>query len=127
MKMKVAFDIDGTVDSDPAVFQSLLMALKAAGHQVIILTGVSSETVSPSDVESKKQYLNSIGLGKCYNQIVCFGDPPHQAKAQWIKKNKVDLFVDNSAANAQLAADHCLVLVPWNTLIDGKIKNVKKV
>lgn len=116
--MKVAFDIDGTVDADPSVFQSLMMALKSSGNQVIILTGCSSPTPTAADKKAKAEYLESLGLGDAYNQLVVFGDPPHKSKAKWCKKNKVDLLVDNSVQNAKLASKYCLVLVPWNTLID---------
>ena len=114
----VAIDIDGSADSDPPVFQSLMAALMAAGHQVVILTGCSSPTPTKQDKEKKAAYLQSIGLGKCYNQLVVFGDPPHKAKAKWCKKNNVDLLIDNSVQNAKLASKYCLVFVPWNTLQD---------
>ena len=116
--MKVAFDIDGTVDADPAVFQSLMAALKASGNQVVILTGCSSPTPTAQDRQKKVQYLNSLGVGKDYDQLVVFGDPPHKQMAKWCKKNKVDLLIDNSVQNAKLASKYCLVFVPWNNITD---------
>lgn len=116
--MMVALDIDGTVDSDPTVMQSLMAALMAAGHQVVILTGCSSPTPTKQDKEKKAQYLQSIGMGKVYDKLVVFGNPPHKAKAKWCKKHHVDLLIDNSIQNAKLASKYCLVLVPWNTLQD---------
>ncbi len=36
--MKVALDIDGTISEHPEFFAMLSSALRAAGHQVLILT-----------------------------------------------------------------------------------------
>ena len=116
--MLVALDIDGTVDADPTVMQSLMSALIAAGDRVVILTGCSSPTPTKQDKQKKVEYLQSIGLGKAYNKLVVFGNPPHKAKAKWCKKNHVDLLIDNSVQNAKRASKYCLVLVPWNTLTD---------
>ena len=121
--MRVAFDIDGTLDEDPSVMASLMNALKSAGHDVMILTGSSDKKPSQADWDAKAQYLQSLGMGSAYNKLVVFGDPPHKAKAKWIAKHKVDLLVDNSAENADLAEKHCTVLVPWNSMIDAP-KNV---
>ena len=122
--MRVAFDIDGTTDLDPSVFASLMSALKAAGHNVVILTGCSEKKPTQQDLDEKAQYLKSIGQGSCWDELVVFGDPPHKAKAKWVKKNHVDLLIDNSAENADLAAKHCVVLVPWNSMIDAPKKVV---
>ncbi len=103
---------------------SLMSALKAAGHTVVILTGCSAKKPTQQDVDEKTQYLQSLGLGSAWDEIVVFGDPPHKAKAKWIKKNKVDLLVENSAENAALAEKYCTVLVVWNSLIDAPKKVV---
>lgn len=116
--MRVGFDIDGTVDADPPVFLSLMEALRAAGHQVVVLSGCSEKHVHPKDVEEKKQYLRSLGMGNAYDKLVVFGDPPHKAKAKWIRKHKLDLYIDNSVANAQLADKYCTVLLPWASKTD---------
>ncbi len=100
------------------VFQSLMAALIAAGHQVIILTGCSSPTPTAADKAKKAEYLNSLGMGKDYTKLVVFGDPPHKAKAKWCKKHNVDLLIDNSVQNAKLASKYCLVLVPWSSATD---------
>lgn len=113
--MVVGFDIDGTVDSDPASFGSLMAALRAAGHQVVVLTGVSAPTVSEHDLAAKAEYLTSLGLGHCWDTLVAFGDPPHKAKAKWCRKHNVAIMVDNSIKNAKLASRYCTVLVPWGS------------
>lgn len=116
--MKVACDIDGAADLDPQVMQSVMSSLLAAGHQVVILTGCSSPEPTQQDLDEKAHYLNSIGQGACWDLLVVFGDPPHKAKAHWIRDNKVDLLIDNSESNATLASKYCIVLVPWASLTD---------
>ena len=120
--MRVAFDVDGTLDVDPEVMQSLMSALRAAGHNVVVLTGSSDPVPTKGDVDKKAQYLQSLGMAHSYDKLVVFGDPPHKAKAKWIKKHHVDALVDNSAENAQRASKYCLALVPWNSMIDAKRK-----
>lgn len=116
--MKVAFDIDGTLDADPTDFESLMAALKAAGHQIVVITGASSKKVTQQDYEDKANYLNELGLGNCYDELVVFGDPPHKAKAKYCKKHNVALLFDNSVKNAKLASKYCVVLVPWANKTD---------
>jgi putative intracellular protease/amidase len=116
--VKVAFDIDGTIDSAPADFQSLMEALRAAGNHVVVLTWCSAKKPTKKDRAEKAEYLEHLGCGHCYDKLVVFGDPPHKAKAKWCKKHKVDILVDNSVKNAQLASDYCTVLLPWNTKAD---------
>lgn len=111
--MLVALDLDGTIDADPAVFGSLMQALHAAGHRVVILTGGSAKKVGKDEVQAKCGYLNELGVGHCWDEIVVFGDPPHEAKAAWCAKHAVDLLIDNSTKTAKAAAGVCTVLVPW--------------
>lgn len=114
--MLVGVDIDGTIDADPAVFLSLMQALRAAGHRVVVLTGCSSPVVSQQDIDDKRQYLQALGVGAAYDQLVVFADPAGPAKAAWLADNGADLLLDNSRTNARLAP--CLVLVPWQTRVD---------
>lgn len=116
--MKVAFDLDGVLDADPTDMQSLMSALQAAGHRVVILTGCSAKTPTPADTADKAEYLSALGMAHCYDQLVVFGDPPHKAKARWCKKHNVQILVDNSVKNARLASKYCTVLVPWANRTD---------
>lgn len=115
---KIAVDINGTIDAAPAVFESLLSALRAAGHQVVILTGCSAPKPTKQDVAEKAQLLESLGCGACYDKLVVFGDPPHKGKAKWCKKHNVDCLIDNSVKNAQLASKYTTVLLPWASKVD---------
>lgn len=114
----VAFDINGTIDADPATFQALMSALVAAGHQVYVLTGSSSPTVTKQDRAEKKHYLEQLGCGQSYTKLKVFPDPPHKAKAKFCQKYNVNLLFDNSVKNAQLASKFCTVVLPWNNKAD---------
>ena len=95
--------------------QGLMSALKAAGHQVVVLTGCGQETPEPTDVAAKTEYLQSLGCGSCYDQLVVLGDPTDELKAEWLKANSADVLVDNDKDNAKAAAGICPVLVPWQS------------
>lgn len=115
--MLVAVDIDGTIDADPAVMLSLMQALRAAGHMVVVVTGSSETTVTPNEVAKKKQYLQSLGVGKAYDQLVVFPDSDiANAKVKWLTDNKADVLIDNKKSTAREAP--CFALVPWQTRVD---------
>lgn len=120
--MIVGVDLDGTIDADPATMQSLMTALRAAGHVVIVMTGCSTDQPTQQDVADKIGYLNSLGLGHCWDEIVVFPAPPHKAKAKFCRKRNVSLLIDNNAKNAKFASEFCTVLVPWNSLVGEKEK-----
>lgn len=113
--MLVAADVDGSVDSDPATFGSLLAALRAAGHHVAILTGSSTAHPTAQDCADKVAYLKALGCGACWDTLVVFPNPPAVAKAQWCRANGVALLLDNDLANAKAAAPYTTVLVPFNS------------
>lgn len=114
--MLAAFDVDGTLDANPPVYLSLMQALRTAGHRVVIVTGCSCGKVEPQDILDKTEYLQHLGLGECYDQLVVLADPAPENKAEWLKANHADLLIDNSKENAKLAP--CLTLVPWQTRVD---------
>jgi len=120
--MRVALDLDGSIDAAPRQFQSLMSSLQAAGHTVTVVTGVSDTEVTPQDFVNKANYLNQLGCGQCYDDLVVLAAHPagevddlHDRKAQWLTDNHVHVFVDNSRQNAKsaVAAGVPLVLVPW--------------
>lgn len=114
--MKVAFDLDGTADSDPVVFGNLMQALRKRGDKVIVLTGCDSTPVTQADVDEKADCLRRLGLGNCYDKLKVVSNPPAKAKAKWCAKHNVALLIDNSLMNAQLAPTGTTVLVPWKTI-----------
>jgi hypothetical protein len=108
-----AFDVDGTIDADPANFLSIMQALRAAGHRVVILTGCGAPEVTPEDIAQKEDYLGQLGFAAAYDQLVVFADPPAEAKGAWLRQNHADVLFDNSKSNAK--ASPVLTLVPWKT------------
>lgn len=111
--MLVAVDIDGTVDAAPTIFLSLMQALRAAGHRVVVVTGSAAPTVCQQDLTDKANYLQQLGLGEAYDELVVIADPVAETKPQWLKDNGADLLIDNRKATAKAAP--CLALVPWAT------------
>src|SRR5580698_10371924 len=117
------FDVDGTIDSDPQIFQTLASALQKAGCQVAVLTGIhdGGTAVTPEMVQAKKDYLKQIGFS-AYDQLAVFpdgSDLPH-LKADWLQKHGADAFVDNNRANLEAAQDICLCILPWQTRMGNK-------
>lgn len=115
----IACDIDGTITSAPYQFETLLTALRAAGHRVTILTGCSDSPVTQEDFDAKVQFLTGLGAVGCWDDMVVFGLKDKKlakAKAQWMADNGVSIFIDNDLRNAERATPYVpLVLVPWTT------------
>lgn len=111
--MLVAVDIDGTIDAAPTIFLSLMQALRAAGHRVVVVTGSAAPAVTEQDLQDKANYLQQLGLAEAYDELVVVADPTDETKTQWLEDNGAALLVDNKKANAKAAP--CLTLVPWQT------------
>ena len=116
--MKVAVDLDNTIDATPKEMQSLMTALMAAGHVVVVLTGTAEDVVTQEVWNDKNQYLNTLGCSTCWNQLTVIASPDgsgSDAKAKWCDEHGVDILIDNSKENARAAtaAGVPLVLVPW--------------
>lgn len=114
--MNVAVDFDGTIDSFPREFQSLISALCGAGHQVYVLTGSDGQTVTQEVIDGKKAILAALGI-TVYTAVVVVPDPHDANKAQFIKDNSVTLFLDNNRDNIKCAVKEtgCASLLLWNS------------
>ena len=118
--MRVAVDLDNTIDTNPKEFQSLMQALRAAGHVVTVLTGTGDEAATQEVWTEKCQYLATLGCGNCWDDMTVIaspGGPSSDEKAKWCNEHGVDILIDNSKENAKaaIAAGVPLVLVPWAT------------
>ena len=116
--MKVAVDLDNTIDAEPPRLQSLLSALRAAGHVVVVVTGTAQDVASQNEWNAKADYLSKLGCGACYDTLVVIASPDGSSadlKAKWCDENGVDILIDNSKENAKaaVAVGIPLVLVPW--------------
>jgi len=116
--MKVAVDLDNTIDANPKEMQSLMAALMAAGHSVVVLTGTAEDTATKDIWDKKSQYLDELGCSNCWNSMTIVASPDgsgSKGKAKWCDDNGVDILIDNSKENAREAtsAGVPLVLVPW--------------
>lgn len=113
--MRIAFDLDGTLDSDPAL-RELMQKLTKRGDKVYVLTGSHVVPVTDAEVQMKKDKLAGLGLKGCYHKLKVYPNPPGKEKAAYCKKHKIAMLIDNSLMNAQLAMENTCVLVPWKTL-----------
>ena len=125
--MRVAVDIDGTVDANPREFQSLMSSLMAAGHIVSVVTGTSDGPPTQADYDNKAAYLTNLGMAECWHDLTVISHPGGNndlaaTKAQWCVDNGVDCLIDNTIANVKAAsqAGISLVLVPWASRIKNK-------
>ena len=126
--MRVAVDIDGTLDANPREFQSIMSALMAAGHIVSVITGTSDDSPTQQDFDNKCAYLTNLGMSECWNDMTLLSRSSTQdlavLKANWLVVNGCDVFVDNSIANIKAAsmAGIALCLVPWASRVKDKSK-----
>lgn len=111
--MLIAVDLDGTIGSNPELYQQMMAAWQAAGIKVVVLTGTVGG-LSQNDVAEKLAVLQQLGV-TAWDELVVVGDPPDAPKAEWLKANGASLLIDNRKDNAKAAADICPVLVPWQT------------
>jgi uncharacterized HAD superfamily protein len=103
--MKVALDIDGTISEHPEFFAVLSAALRAAGHQVFVLTYRDS-----ARLEATKAHLAAWRIE--FDELVIA--PSLEAKGELCGALGVDLFFDDQ--------DECIAAVPENVLV-CKVRN----
>ena len=115
--LKVALDVEGTIDAAPAVFASWLNAMKGS-CETYVVTGMGGQG-DAANYAGVAAYLSALGVGpELYEGIaIISGDAKEkaQAKASWLFDHGTDIFIDNDKGNAQAAieAGIPLVLVPW--------------
>ncbi len=123
--MLVATDLNGTLDAAPGQLGPLLRALRAAGHSVVVLSGVGHDT--PDDPKEafdvKVQQMIGLDVSDCWDSMVVFSikDGPDlaAAKATMAKTLGAALFIDNNADNAKaaVAIGIPMALVPQATRV----------
>ena len=116
--MKIAVDLDNTIDANPLQLHTIMQSLKAAGHYVAVVTGTGDSIVTQQEWQRKCDYLTSLGCSSCWNELVVIAHPNapvEEVKAKYLKDNGYDALIDNSKDNAKEAtkAGVPLVLVPW--------------
>ena len=111
--MNFAIDVDGTIDAFPDMFQSLCAALRAAGHDVYVITGIEQDAVTQQDVSDKQSYLTSIGF-TAYDTIWVCPQPHDEHKAKLIADNDVKALFDNDKDNCKAASGTTACLLLWN-------------
>jgi hypothetical protein len=103
--MKVALDIDGTISEHPEFFAVLSVALRAAGHRVLILT-----YRDPARLPATREQLASWGVQ--FDELVIAASL--EGKGELCATHGVDLFFDDQ--------DECIAAVPERVLV-CKVRN----
>jgi uncharacterized HAD superfamily protein len=103
--MKVALDIDGTISEHPGFFAVLSSALRAAGHQVLVLT-----YRDPARADATRAQLVSWRVE--FDELVIAHSL--ESKGELCDVHGVDLFFDDQ--------DECIVSVPDHVLV-CKVRN----
>ncbi len=98
--MKIALDIDGTISDQPTFFSFLSVALRAAGHQILILT-----YRDPAKNEATRVQLAAWGI--VFDELVIAESL--SAKGRLCARHGVDIFFDDQ--------DECIVEVPEHVLV----------
>ena len=114
--MKVAWDLDGTLDQNPALCDTM-RDLKKRGHKNIVLTGHHSAVITKAEKREKKVQLAALGLKGVYDKLKVFPESSvAQDKARYCREHGVDICVDNSQKNLQLMPEGTTLLMPWRTM-----------
>lgn len=95
--MKIAIDIDGTIDQFPSLFDLL------QGNTIIFLT-----TKRMTERERKEQ-LQALGIVRGYTIDIVDGSRPDWIgynKAQYCKDNSIDLVIENSQLNTSYIKEY---------------------
>jgi hypothetical protein len=103
--MKVALDIDGTISEHPEFFAVLSAALRAAGHQVLVLT-----YRDPARAEATRTHLAAWRIE--FDELVIARSL--EAKGELCARLGVDLFFDDQ--------DECIAGVPEGVVV-CKVRN----
>jgi hypothetical protein len=115
----VAVDLDGTIDAFPRELQSMMSALRAAGHEVEVVSGANTDTVTQSDVDAKAELLASLGCGECYDRLVVLPGPESavaERKTAYLRSVNASMLIDNRKENVKSATDAgILALLPWGS------------
>lgn len=112
--MHYAIDIDGTITTYPAAFRELIGAMRTYGNRVTVLTGgVSLRAITPEDyIHAKAARINQLipligsDLTEWVEAHPCLGmshDEVMRMKAEWIKANAVDCFMDDDLGYCEMA------------------------
>lgn len=118
--MLCLLDLDGTLDAYPAELQAMMQALRAGGHQVHLVTGVTADEPTPELLDAKQAYANSLGLGACFDRLVLVSSPDGDVSAQkahYAATVGADIAIDNNTDNvtAYAAVGVPLALLTWQT------------
>lgn len=110
--MKFGFDIDGTITAAPAAFAAIMLALRQAGHECWVITGVVG---SAGDENARRAQLAAVGVSPaCFDGLRIFAtnDGPVAAqKAAFCRNEGIDFVFENEPSYAEAIIKACPVTV----------------
>ena len=80
--------------------------LQAGGVQVHIVSGWEAEHADQEALEVKRQQLEDLGCGHCYDKLVVVADPENDVahqKVNYMRHVGASTLVDNDRANGKAA------------------------
>jgi hypothetical protein len=115
----VAVDLDGTLDIYPQELRAIMSAVRAAGDTVIVISGSHKGFVDQGEVDGKAQMLASLGLDRCYDELVVIPGPETDVadrKAAYLQSIQASVLIDNRKKNCRAATKAgMLALCPWGS------------
>jgi len=108
--MIIAFDIDDTISRHPQFFAFLTQALKAAGHQVLIITFREDRSATEADLRA---------WGIAWTRLItstldaCLAVGVDEWKASECRKARVDIFFEDDPNVLQHIDPATLCLQPY--------------
>ena len=104
--MIFCFDLDGSLDKYPDEFRAIISGLRAQKHEVHIVTGARSSTVTPDIISDKIKKLEGLDLANYYDKLVIVANPQNNVakqKVEYMKNINAHVLFDNDPANIKAA------------------------
>ena len=107
MKLRIAFDFDGTITRYPHLFKEMIESYVSQDHKVFIVTGTKDERIV---IDKLREWgFPSIGIlvlpeHKEYSDVPKF-------KREFCIINKIDLMYENNEFTAELIREVCPVFL----------------
>jgi hypothetical protein len=102
----VVIDLNSTISAYPEEMKLLMESLRAAGHEVHVLSGWKGENAGPEALAEKTQQLKDLGCSDCYDKLVVVSDPKNKVakqKVNYMRHVGSRILIDNDRANGKKA------------------------
>ena len=102
----VAVDLNDTVSAYPQEMKLLMESLRAAGHEVHVLSGWEADHADDEALEQKRKQLEDLGCADCYDKLVVVADPKNhvaEQKVNYMRHVGSKILIDNNRKNGKAA------------------------